>query len=67
VSRWEWFEHGQLVRAEEDTDGDGKVDKWETYNAGTLASLALDTTGRGLPDRRLIYKPDGTLERIEKF
>jgi YD repeat-containing protein len=66
VSRWEYFEHGQLTRVEEDIDGDGKVDKWETYAAGTLASMALDTTGRGTPDRRLIYKPDGTLERIEQ-
>jgi len=67
VSRWEYFEQGELTRVEEDTDGDGKVDKWETYAAGTLSSMALDTTGRGSPDRRLIYKPDGTLDRIEKF
>jgi hypothetical protein len=27
--------------------------------------MALDTTRRGTPDRRLIYRPDGTLDRIE--
>src|SRR5689334_4169451 len=30
VSRTEYFEGKALVRAEEDTDGDGKIDKWET-------------------------------------
>lgn len=65
VSRREFFEKGALTRVEEDTDGDGKIDKWETYNDGTLSSLALDNTGRGTPDRRLIYRPDGTVAQIE--
>jgi hypothetical protein len=66
VSRWEYFdETGSLARIEEDTDGDGKVNKWETYKDGALSMMALDTQGRGKPDRRLIYRPDGTLDRIE--
>jgi hypothetical protein len=65
VSRWEYFENGTLARVEEDTDGDGQLDKWETYRAGTLAMLALDTEHRGKPNRRLIYKSDGSLDRIE--
>ena len=65
VSRREYFDRGVLTRVEEDTDGDGKIDKWETYSEGTLAVMALDTKGRGTPDRRLIYRPDGTLNRIE--
>ena len=65
ISRREYFEHGALTRIEEDTDGDGKIDKWETYSAGTLAIMAIDTKARGIPDRRLIYQPDGTLNRIE--
>src|SRR5205814_664191 len=58
---------GRLTRVEEDTDGDGKVDKWETYRGGTLASMALDTSGRGTPDRKLLYKADGSFDRMEKF
>jgi hypothetical protein len=54
-----------MTRAEEDTTGDGKVDKWETYAAGTLSVLALDTLGTGRPDRRLVYGPDGRFEREE--
>ena len=65
VSRWEYFERGSLARVEEDTDGDGKVDKWETYANGTLSMMAIDTERRGSPDRRLVYRPDGTLDRIE--
>jgi hypothetical protein len=30
-----------------------------------LASVALDLTHRGRPDRRLLYRPDGQLARIE--
>jgi hypothetical protein len=65
VSRWEYFENGFLVRVEEDKNGDGKIDKWETYSDGSLATMAIDTVHRGKPDRRLVYRPDGTLDRIE--
>ena len=66
MSRWEYFDDdGSLARIEEDTDGDGKVDKWETYKDGALSMMALDTQGHGKPDRRLIYLPNGTLDRIE--
>jgi hypothetical protein len=64
VSRWEYFDHGELTHAEEDTDGDGKIDKWETYTAGVLTSIALDTAGRGTPNRRLVYK-DGVFDHAE--
>lgn len=65
VSRREFFEGGVMVKVEEDTDGDGRIDKWETYSGGTLTVLALDTKGLGKPDRRLVYTPDGALDRIE--
>ena len=65
VTRTEFFAGAEMVRVEEDTDGNGVSDKWETYAAGTLSILALDTTGDGKPDRRLVYTPDGTLDRIE--
>ena len=65
VSRKELFDNGVLTRIEEDTNGDNAIDKWETYSAGVLAVMALDTQHRGKPDRKLIYRPDGTLDRIE--
>lgn len=63
IDRWEYYDatqsgpdgHGALVRAEEDTNHDGKPDKWETYERGILKSVAFDEDGNGRPDRRLIY------------
>ena len=37
VSRREFFEQGSLARIEEDTNGDGALDKWETYVGGVLS------------------------------
>lgn len=65
VSRTEFFDKGLLATIEEDTDGDGRVDKWETYAGGSLSVMALDTAKRGTPDRRLVYRPDGSLDHIE--
>ena len=65
MSRREFFENGALTSIEEDTDGNGKVDKWETYKDGSLSVMALDTAGRGTPDRRLMYRPDGSMDHIE--
>ena len=60
MNRVEYYEHGVMVRAEEDSDVDGKVDKWETYDGPRLASVALDTLHRGVPDRRLTYGRSGS-------
>jgi len=59
VTRTEFYDHDVITRAEEDTDGDGRIDKWETYRDGAVSMVAFDTTHRGTPDRRLIYQPDG--------
>jgi hypothetical protein len=64
ASRIEYYEHNVVVRTEEDSDGDGKMDKWETFDDGHLASVAFDTQHRGTPDRRLTYGPNGTA-RVE--
>ena len=75
--RVEFFENGALARADEDTDGDGRVDKWETYRPNPLAgaageaasivtAVAFDDTSSGRPTRRLVYGPDGTLARAEQ-
>ena len=62
IIRTEYYQSGSLARAEEDTNGDGKIDKWETYRDGAVATVAFDTTGRGTPDRRLVYGPDGSVK-----
>ena len=61
ITRREYYENGVVVRAEEDSDGDGAVDKWETYEGDRLAAVAFDTGHRGRLDRRFIYGPDGSV------
>src|SRR5215471_7097438 len=65
LARIEYYEKGVLVRAEEDTDRDGSIDKWEGYENNRLASVAFDERHEGRPTRRLVYSPDGTA-RIEQ-
>lgn len=60
VNRTEHYRNSVLVSAEEDSDGDGQIDKWETYDGERLASVAFDTMHRGRPDRRLIYGAGGS-------
>ena len=64
IDRWEFYQGGGLVRAEEDTDGNGRVDRWETYAGGALETAAMDENGDGRPDRRLTYT-GGALVLIE--
>jgi hypothetical protein len=69
IDRWEFYEvsatsangRGALVRAEEDTTGDGRPNKWETYEQGAIGVVAFDETGDGRPDRRLTYKGGGVV------
>jgi hypothetical protein len=61
VVRREYYESGILVRVEEDVDEDGRTDKWEKYLNGRLASVELDLSGSGKPERRLLYRSDGSV------
>jgi len=58
--RHEYFRGEVLVRAEEDTNGDGRIDKWERYEGTDLREAAFDTTfTRGRADRRVLYDARG--------
>src|SRR6476620_8717694 len=62
ISRTEFYQADLPTSAEEDTDGDGAIDKWESYEAGRLACVAFDSMHRGRPDRRLTYSRDGCVK-----
>ncbi|MFQ5683285.1 MAG: hypothetical protein ACE5HC_08445 [Candidatus Binatia bacterium] len=49
---------GEIIRQEEDTNGDGKVDTWSSFNEGKLARREVDTQGNGTPDTVYYYKDD---------
>lgn len=68
VVRREFFERDQRVRAEEDADGDGLMDRWEHYDAsGAQIAVEFDTIKpySGKPNRRMNYSPTGALLSIE--
>lgn len=64
IDRREFHDASGLTRAEDDTNGDGVVDKWETYENGVLKTAAFDENGDGKPDRRFTYDA-GELVLIE--
>lgn len=64
ITRLEHYAGGALSSAEEDTNGDGVMDKWETWTAGAVETVVFDEDFDGRPDRRLSYRGT-TLVTIE--
>jgi hypothetical protein len=44
----QYFQNGQLVRKERDTNNAGKIDTWEYYEGGQLVREERDTAGDGV-------------------
>jgi hypothetical protein len=49
---------GEVVRQEEDTNTDGRVDTWSTFAEGKLARREVDSNGDGRPDVVYLYEND---------
>jgi hypothetical protein len=49
---------GEIVRQEEATKGDGRVDTWSYFKDGKLVRREVDTTGQGKPDKVFYYDND---------
>jgi hypothetical protein len=66
LDRHEYFKDDVLVRAEEDTNADGRIDRWDRYEGPVMREVLLDTTfGKGKPDRRLLYDAQGRFTQAE--
>lgn len=66
IDRHEYFRGDVLLRAEEDTNGDGRIDKWERYDGPVLREAAFDTTlASGRADRRVTYDARGQFVALE--
>jgi hypothetical protein len=68
ITRREFYNASKvLTRAEEDTDGDGMMDRFETYADGAISTVEFDEKKPydGKPDRRMTYSPQGALVSIE--
>jgi len=55
----------EVVRQEEDTNGDGRVDAWSTFKDGKLVRREVDTRGNGRPDT-IYYYEKGQIAREER-
>ena len=63
----EYFRGQALVRTEDDTNSDGRVDKWERYEALVLREAAFDMSfTRGRADRRVLYDARGKFVHVEE-
>jgi hypothetical protein len=55
----------QVVRSEEDTNGDGRIDTWTDYKNGQIVNRRSDTHGDGTIDTWTFYH-DGQVVRLEQ-
>lgn len=66
LDRHEYYRGTALVRVEEDTNADGRIDRWDRYDDGSRRQVDFDTTLQaGRPNRRLLYDASGRFVRIE--
>jgi hypothetical protein len=66
LDRHEYFKDNVLVRAEEDTNADGRIDRWDRYEGSVIREVLLDTTfASGRADRRLLYDAQGRFVTAE--
>jgi hypothetical protein len=66
IDKREYYAGDALVRAELDTNNDGRVDRWDRYEQGVLREVQFDTTFKAAgPDRRLLYDPQGHFTAAE--
>lgn len=65
ITRREFYERGELARVEDDSNADGRLDRWELYDQGLLTRIDIDLKGSGFPTRRLVYRRDGSIDRVE--
>lgn len=67
IDRREYLAKDVLVRAEEDTNHDGRLDRWDRYEGGRLREAAFDTSfAAGRPDRRVLYDAAGKYLAVEE-
>ena len=55
--RHAYYKGQTLLRVEEDTNGDGLIDKWDRYEGAVLREVGFDVSfSRGRPDRKSVVR-----------
>ena len=66
IDRLEFFRDNTLLRAEEDTNGDGRTDRWDRYDGGVLREVGFDISmSHGRATRRVRYDEKGRFVAVE--
>jgi hypothetical protein len=66
IDRQEFFSGGAMVRAEEDTDADGRTDRWDRYEGSVLREVGFDISKtQGRVTRRVRYDDKGRFVAVE--
>jgi len=64
--RHSYYKGDTLLRIEEDTNGDGLIDKWDRYEGPVLREVSFDMSfSRGRADRRALYDARGRFIGVE--
>ena len=64
---FEFYRGDALVRTEDDTNRDGRIDKWQRYEGAVLREAAFDTSlTRARADRRVRYDEQGRFVLVEE-
>lgn len=66
IDRREYFRADVMVRAEEDSNADGRPERWDRYEGTVLRQVEFDTTlVNTRPNRRLVFDATGQFVRVE--
>ena len=66
IDRQEFFNGNTLLRAEEDTNSDGRPDRWDRYDGSVLREVAFDIAmTQGRATRRVLYDEKGRFVAVE--
>jgi hypothetical protein len=66
IDRQEFFNGNTLLRAEEDTNADGRTDRWDRYDASVLREVGFDILkSQGRATRRVLYDEKGRFVAVE--
>ena len=66
IDRREYFRGDVMVRAEEDSNADGRPERWDRYEGAVLRQVDFDTTlVNTRPNRRLVFDATGRFVRVE--
>jgi hypothetical protein len=66
IDRQEFFKGSTLLRAEEDSNADGRTDRWDRYDGPVLREVAFDISkSHGRATRRVLYDEQGRFVAVE--